>query len=89
MPLQILSSPSSSEDVAREIEQAIRAAFPDAAIEVQAQGGGHFEVRVVDASFEGQGRVVQQQRVYATIAPLMAGDDAPVHAIDRLVTATP
>jgi hypothetical protein len=30
--------------------------------------------------------VRQQQQVYAAIQHLMAGDAAPVHAIDRLVT---
>jgi hypothetical protein len=33
--------------------------------------------------------VKQQQLVYGAIAPLLRGDDAPVHAIDRMVTRTP
>ena len=37
----------------------------------------------------GSSRVKQQQLVYGAIAPLMRGDDAPVHAIDRMVTRTP
>jgi len=88
MPLQILSSPSASRDVQAELERAIAEAFPDARVEVAARSPGHFEIRVVSASFEGQSRVVQQQRVYAAIAHLMKGDAAPVHAIDRLQTAT-
>jgi acid stress-induced BolA-like protein IbaG/YrbA len=32
--------------------------------------------------------VKQQQAVYAAIAPLMAGDAAPVHAIDRMTIHT-
>lgn len=88
MPIQILSSPSAVHDTARELERAIAAAFPDAAVEVRANSPGHFEIRVVSASFADQSRVVQQQRVYAAIAPWMEGDDAPVHAIDRLQTAT-
>jgi acid stress-induced BolA-like protein IbaG/YrbA len=31
--------------------------------------------------------VQQQQMVYAAIAGLMRGDNAPVHAVDRLQTA--
>ncbi len=89
MPLQILSSPSAPADLARELERAILAALPDATAEVRAASPGHFEVRVVSASFDGQSRVVQQQRVYAAIAPFMKGDAAPVHAVDRLVTETP
>ncbi len=87
MPIQILSSPSAASDTARDLERAIAAALPDARVEVHANGGGHFEIRVVSASFAQQSRVVQQQRVYAAIAHLMKGDAAPVHAVDRLVTA--
>jgi acid stress-induced BolA-like protein IbaG/YrbA len=88
VPIQILSSPSAAHDTARELERAIAAAFPDARIEVHANSPGHFEIRVVSASFAQQSRVVQQQRVYAAIAHLMKGDAAPVHAVDRLVTET-
>jgi acid stress-induced BolA-like protein IbaG/YrbA len=86
LPIQISSSPGAAHDTAAEIERAIAAALPDAAVEVRANSPGHFEVRVVSASFAGQGRVAQQQRVYAAIAHLMKGDTAPVHAIDRLST---
>jgi acid stress-induced BolA-like protein IbaG/YrbA len=88
VPIQILSSPSDPQGMARELESAIAAAFPGARVEVHANGAGHFEIRVVSASFAQQSRVVQQQRVYAAIAHLMKGDSAPVHAIDRLVTET-
>jgi acid stress-induced BolA-like protein IbaG/YrbA len=87
VPIQILSSPS-GHDTQRELERAIASAFPDARIDVQANGAGHFEIRVVSSSFAQQSRVVQQQRVYAAIAHLMKGDSAPVHAIDRLATET-
>ena len=89
MPIQILSSPSPARDTAGDLERAIAAAFPDAAVEVRVNSPGHFEIRVVSASFAAQSRVVQQQRVYAAIAHLMKGDAAPVHAIDRLHTETP
>ena len=91
MTLQILNSPSPPpEDLVPQLEKAIRDAFPDAAeVHVAPQSPGHFELRVVCASFADESRVRQQQRVYAAIAHLMKGDDAPVHAIDRLVTATP
>lgn len=90
MPLQILSSPSAAGDTARELEAAIRGAFPDAAeVTVAPLSPGHFEIRVVDATFEGLSRLKQQQAVYAAIAPFMKGDAAPVHAVDRLETAVP
>ena len=87
MPLQILGS--TGDKVAEDLKAAIEGAIEGALVEVVAGGGGHFEVTVVSATFEGQTRVKQQQRVYAAIAPLMKGDTAPVHAIDRLRTLLP
>ena len=46
-------------------------------------------VAVVSTAFEGK-RILEQQRlVYSAIAHLMAGDTAPVHAVDRMVCKTP
>jgi acid stress-induced BolA-like protein IbaG/YrbA len=85
MPLQIHAPPR--EIVAR-IEDAIRAALPGC--EVSASGAaGHFEIRVVWAAFAGKRTLEKQRLVYAAIAPLMQGDAAPVHAIDKLETLTP
>jgi acid stress-induced BolA-like protein IbaG/YrbA len=85
VPLQIHAP--AGETTAR-IEAAIRNALPGC--EVEARGaGGHFEIRVVSAAFEGRSRLQRQRLVYQAIAPLMQGPDAPVHAVDRLETATP
>jgi acid stress-induced BolA-like protein IbaG/YrbA len=89
MPLQILSSPSDPDAVVEDLRRAIAESFPEAEIDVRATGAGHFEVSVVSETFAGQGRVAQQQSVYAAIAPLMKGDAAPVHAIDKLETRVP
>jgi len=90
MALRILSSPPPGpEALAAELEKAVRAALPDATVEVEIGGPGHFALRVVSSAFAGLPRVRQQQKVYAAIQHLMAGDAAPVHAIDRLVTTTP
>jgi len=90
MTLQILSAPPPDPEVlVGQIRERIEAGIPDAQVEVNAESPGHFSVSVVSASFEGETRVRQQQRVYAAIAELMAGDAAPVHAIDRMVTRTP
>ena len=51
--------------------------------------GGHFDISVVWDQFEGLGRVQRQRKVYSAIKELMSGVDAPVHAVDRLVTMTP
>jgi len=52
-------------------------------------GGGHFEIDVTSEAFEGKRLLDKQRLVYGAIAHLMQGDDAPVHAIDRLDTHTP
>lgn len=89
MALQIQSSPSAGNDVARELERSICEALPEARVQVSALSPGHFEIRVVAADFEGLTRVRQQQLVYGAISHLMKGDAPPVHAIDRLQTELP
>jgi len=86
MPLQVFSS---AEDVCVALREAIAAALPDATIQVTPSSPGHFELEVVSAAFAGKPMVKQQQLVYGAIKELMAGDGAPVHAIDRLRTRTP
>ena len=86
MPLPIFNS---ADDVGAAMREAIVAALPDAHVRVTANSPGHFEIEVVSAAFAGQSMVRQQQLVYGAIKPLMAGDGAPVHAIDRLRTRVP
>lgn len=89
MALQIINAGPAPEETASRIREAIAAAMPEATIEVIPRGPGHFELKVTDARFEGLSRVKQQQLVYATITELMAGPNAPVHAIDRLECIVP
>lgn len=70
------------------IREAIVAAIPDADVDVHG-GGGHFTIAVTSPVFEGKNRVESQRLVYGAIAHLMAGDRAPVHAVDSLRTMTP
>jgi acid stress-induced BolA-like protein IbaG/YrbA len=85
--LQIQGAPAGG--VAEQLRKALADAFPGDEVEVTGGGGGHFELRVVSRAFAGKSRVQQQQLVYAAIAHLMAGDSAPVHAIDRMQTIVP
>lgn len=85
MPLHIHPPPG---EVIERIREAIEGAIPGADVEVSGSGG-HFEIRVVSASFEGQGTLARHRRVYAAVTPLMSGEGAPVHAIDRLETVVP
>jgi acid stress-induced BolA-like protein IbaG/YrbA len=80
-------SPPAAETTAK-IREAILAAIPDAEVEVVG-GPSHFEIRVISRAFEGRTTLAQQRLVYSAIAPLMQGEDAPVHAVDRLETLLP
>ena len=74
--------------IEEEVKAAIEAALPGAEASVSG-GGGHFEIEVVSDAFAGK-RILEQQRlVYSAIAHLMAGDTAPVHAVDRMVCKAP
>ena len=75
-------------DILTAMREAIAEAIPGAEIQVQG-GGGHFEVAVVSEVFEGKRTLGRHRLVMAALAPLMSGDNAPVHAIDRLQTSTP
>jgi acid stress-induced BolA-like protein IbaG/YrbA len=89
MALKILSSPPPEpEQVAQQLAEAIRRALPGAEVTVHAGSPGHFELEVAALALAGLPRVKQQQAVYAAIAHLMAGDSAPVHAIDRMTIRT-
>ena len=89
MALQIINAGPDPEKIAGELQARIEAAIEDAVVEVRPQGPGHFELSVTSAAFEGLNRVKQQQLVYAAITELMAGNDAPVHAIDKMECKLP
>jgi acid stress-induced BolA-like protein IbaG/YrbA len=71
-----------------EVKAAIEQGIPGAEVSVNG-GGGHFEIQVISTAFEGLRLLEQQRLVYSAIAHLMAGDTAPVHAVDRMVCRTP
>lgn len=71
-------------DISSEIKQRIEAAIPNAKVEVLTGSGRHYEISIISASFDGLSQVKQHQMVYATITDLMAGNDAPIHAIDKM-----
>ncbi|MFT7623204.1 MAG: acid stress-induced BolA-like protein IbaG/YrbA [Myxococcota bacterium] len=71
-----------------EMVRLIEAAIPESSAQVQGNGG-HFEISVSAAAFDGKSMLAQQRLVYGAITHLMAGDNAPVHAIDRMNIAIP
>lgn len=72
--------------VAGALKAAVLDKLPNATVEVTSNGGGHYALLVTAAAFRGQSMLDNHRLVYAAIAPLMAGDAAPVHAIDTLRT---
>ena len=72
---------------AADIERMIKAALPDARIEIKdlAGDGDHYAAHVVSAAFKGKSRVQQHQMVYGALQGRM-GD--VLHAL-QLTTAAP
>jgi stress-induced morphogen len=75
-----------SQAIADQMHGAITAAIPDADVEVTIGSPGHYALVVRSGVFEGLRLVEKQRLVYRAIKDLMAGDEAPVHAIDSLRT---
>jgi len=73
---------------ASEIEDLIRATFPDAQITVEGNDGVHMAAMVVDPSFKGMNRVQQQRAVYAALKGKMDGPNGDLHAL-ALTTKAP
>ena len=72
---------------ADDIAALIRAALPDAEVEITdlAGDGDHYAARVTSAAFAGMPRVKQHQTVYAALGGRMGG---VLHAL-QLTTAVP
>ena len=75
---------------AQEIEDLIRAEFPDAKVTITdlAGDGNHYAAEVVDAAFKGMNRVQQQRAVYAALKGKMDGPNGDLHAL-ALTTKAP
>ncbi|MEM6889453.1 MAG: BolA/IbaG family iron-sulfur metabolism protein [Pseudomonadota bacterium] len=73
---------------AHEIEELLRATFPDAQIKVDGDDGVHMAAMVIDESFRGKNRVQQQRAVYAALKGKMDGPNGALHAL-ALTTKAP
>lgn len=75
---------------AQEIEDLIKASFPDAKISITdlAGDGNHYAAEVIDESFRGKNRVQQQRAVYAALKGKMDGSNGELHAL-ALTTKAP
>ena len=72
---------------AAEIEALIKAALPDAEVEIRdlAGDGDHYAAHVTSRAFAGKGRVQQHKLVYEALGHRMGGE---LHAL-QLTTAVP
>lgn len=72
---------------AKSLEALIRAALPDARVEIRdlAGDGDHYAASVTSASFRGKSRVEQHQMVYQALQGRMGGE---LHAL-ALTTNVP
>jgi stress-induced morphogen len=72
---------------AAEIERLIKAALPDAQVEIRdlAGDGDHYAATVISPAFRGKSRVQQHQIVYKALQGRMGGE---LHAL-ALTTAAP
>ena len=75
---------------AQEIEDLIRAEFPEASITITDLAGdvNHYAAEVIDESFKGKNRVQQQRAVYAALKGKMDGSAGELHAL-ALTTKAP
>jgi stress-induced morphogen len=72
---------------AQDIERIIKAALPDATVEITdlAGDGDHYAARVVSAAFKGKTRVQQHQLVYGALKKEIGG---ALHALALTTVAT-
>lgn len=69
----------------QEIAQRLRAAMPDARIDVRSEDNTHFEAMIVDPAFAGLRPLARHQRIYAVLGEDVGRD---IHALS-LQTLTP
>ena len=78
--------PNRASSTADALKAAVEAGLPNAVVEVSSASPGHYSLIVKSEAFRGRSMLESHRMVYATIAGLMSGDAAPVHAIDTLKT---
>lgn len=76
-------------NISSEIKSRIETAIKDSQVEVSDNGNLHYALKVTAPVFADLSQVKQHQLVYAAIKDLMAGHDAPIHAIDKMEILIP
>jgi acid stress-induced BolA-like protein IbaG/YrbA len=75
-------------DIPTAIREHVTRALPDAIVEVTG-GGGHWTLVVTSAGFADKSTLARHRLVMSAIAPLLAGNEPPIHAVDSLTTKLP
>ena len=75
-------------EITEQMKEAILTTIPNAKVNVSG-AGGHFVIDVVSDVFAGKRMLQKHRLVLQSIAHLMKGENAPVHAIDKLTCKTP
>ena len=78
--------PDAPRSTADALKTSVEAGIPNAVVEIASSSAGHYSLVVRSEAFRGRSMLECHRMVYAAIAPLMAGQAAPVHAIDNLKT---
>ena len=73
-----------AEDLSTDIQQRIETKIPNAQVQVIQGSDKHYALIVISETFAGMSQVKQHQLVYSAITDLMTGNDAPIHAIDKM-----
>ena len=81
-------NPWTSINLEDQFRSAVEQAVTDSTLEVIGNGS-HFSLRVTSPDFAGKKTLEKQRMVYGALKELMAGSNAPVHAIDSLETLVP
>ena len=74
--------------ITEQIIECIKEEIPDATV-IAEGGSGHFTIEVTSSAFQGKNRIQSQRMVYKAIWDLMKGDNAPVHAVDKMTCKLP
>ncbi|MEM9695262.1 MAG: BolA family protein [Myxococcota bacterium] len=74
-------------DMSEAIKERIVTAIEGATVTVTAAGGGHYALEVTAGVFDGKSTLQRHRLVLGALKELMAGDAAPVHAIDSIKTS--
>ena len=76
------------DNIIEDIEKAIQSEIECQELLVTG-GSGHYTIEVTSVAFAGKNKIQRQRMVYKAIWELMKGDQAPLHAVDKMTCLLP